>query len=106
MHSDAKKGKNKGRNGKAAVGKQGKAAASEDGGDEDEEAEPPRGRKAANRKKAVQRDASEDDSEYDIPPKRCAGNRKRGKPAASKNKRSKKKSSRYGGLGTSKTASV
>ncbi|KAM9440523.1 transmembrane channel-like protein 2-A [Clarias gariepinus] len=96
MHSDDKKGKSKGKNGKAAAGKQGKAAASEDGGDEDEEAEPRKGRKAANRKKAVPREASEDDSDYDIPPKRCAGNRKRGKPAGGKNKRgksSKKKSS-------------
>ncbi|KAI5089168.1 transmembrane channel-like protein 2-A, partial [Silurus meridionalis] len=68
---------------------------SEDGGDEDEEAEAPRGRKAGNRKKAAQRAASEDDSDYDIPPKRCAGNRKRGKPAGGKNKRGKstKKSS-------------
>ncbi|XP_053473595.1 transmembrane channel-like protein 2-A [Ictalurus furcatus] len=98
MHSDDKKGKNKGKNNKAAVGRNSKAATSEDGGDEDEDAEPPKGRKAANRKKAAPREASEDDSDYDIPPKRCAGNRKRGKPAGAKNKRgksAKKKSSRY-----------
>lgn len=91
VHSEDKKGKNKGKKNKAAVGKQSKAATSEDGGDEDEdkEAEATRGRKAANRKKPALRVDSEDDSDYDIPPKRCAGNRKRGKPGAGKDKRDK-----------------
>nr|XP_055056933.1 transmembrane channel-like protein 2-A [Misgurnus anguillicaudatus] len=62
---------------KAATGKRGKAAASEDGEDEDDV--PPKGRRAANKKKPSRAEADEEDSDDGIPQRRCAGNRRRGK---------------------------
>ncbi|XP_051965126.1 transmembrane channel-like protein 2-A [Xyrauchen texanus] len=64
---------------KTAAGKRGKVAASEDGEDEDENDEHPRGRRAANKKRMAKAAEDDENSDDDIPQRRQAGNRRRGK---------------------------